>query len=88
MANDPKDEAQWLAEFEQFGEESVRDTLRDRLYQEEKRKFAQLWLGRRAQERTQREKRSFFYLKLTLAAAIAAVIVGIIGIWISAVDSQ
>jgi len=80
MANDPNDEAQWWAEFEQFGEESVRDSLHDGLFPEAKRQLAYRWLGAEAQKRLRREERSFLYLKLTLAAAIVGVGVGIIGI--------
>jgi hypothetical protein len=38
MAADPNDEAQWRAEFEEFGEESVRDSLHDGLFPELRRK--------------------------------------------------
>jgi hypothetical protein len=51
MANDPNDEAQWWAEFEQFGEESVRDSLHDGLFPEAKRQLAYRWLGAEAQKR-------------------------------------
>jgi hypothetical protein len=84
MAADPNDEAQWRAEFEQFGEESVRDSLHDGLFPEPKRQFAYRWLGAEAQKRLRREERSFLYLKLTLAGAILGVIVGIIGIVVTA----
>ena len=84
MAADPNDEAQWRAEFEEFGKESVRDSLHDGLFPEPKRQFAYRWLGAEAQKRLRREERSFLYLKLTLAAAILGVIVGIIGIVVTA----
>jgi hypothetical protein len=51
---------------------------------EPKRQFAYRWLGAGAQKRLRREERSFLYLKLTLAAAILGVIVGIIGIVVTA----
>jgi hypothetical protein len=84
MAADPNDEAKWRAEFEQFGEESVRDSLHDGLFPEPKRQFAYRWLEAEAQKRLRREERSFLYLKLTLAAAILGVIVGIVGIVVTA----
>ena len=43
-----------------------------------------LVLGAEAQKRLRREERSFLYLKLTLAAAILGVIVGIIWIVVTA----
>jgi hypothetical protein len=88
MAADPKDEAQWQAEFEQFGEESVRDSLHDGLFPEPKRQFAYRWLGAEAQKRHRREERSFLYLKLTLGAAILGIIVGIIGIVLTAMHAD
>ena len=42
------------------------------------------WLGAEAQKRLHREERSVLYLKLTLAAAILGVIVGIVGIVVTA----
>jgi hypothetical protein len=63
---------------------SFRDSLHDGLFPEPKRQFAYRWLGAEAQKRLRREERSFLYLKLTLAAAILGVIVGIIGIVVTA----
>ena len=45
-----------------------------------------LVLGAEAQKRLRREERSFLYLKLSLAAAILGVIVGIIGIVVTAMS--
>jgi hypothetical protein len=44
---DTGDEAEWRAEFERFGEENTRDSLRAGYFQEPKRQFAYRWLGDR-----------------------------------------
>ena len=73
-------EAEWRAEFERLGEVQVADTFNRGLINiEAKRQFAFRWLGERAQERTDRERQSFWYAKWTFYAAVAAVLVGVIG---------
>jgi hypothetical protein len=80
----PKDihdwESEWRAEFERYGEDNTRDSLRGGFFQEAKRQFAYRWLGDRALERAKREARMLRYVKYTLWAAVAAVFVGIVGI--------
>ncbi len=78
MADTPE-QAAWRAEFERFGEENTRDSLRTGDFQEAKRQFAYRWLGNRELERTQREARTFQYVRLTLFAAGIGVAVGIVG---------
>ena len=73
-------EAEWRAEFEKYGEQNTRDSLRGGFFQEAKRQFAYRWLGERALERTKGEARTFRYIQYTFWAAVAAVIVGIVGI--------
>jgi hypothetical protein len=67
-------------EFERFGEENTRDSLRAGYFQEPKPQFAFRWLGDRAMERTQREALTFRYVRLTLLAAVVGIFVGVIGV--------
>jgi hypothetical protein len=73
------DEATWRAEFERLGEECTY-AVRAGYFQEPKRQFAYRWLANRALERQQRETSTIRYLRLTLLAAVAGVIVGIVGV--------
>jgi len=73
-----KVEAEWRWEFERFGEDYTRDSLWNGHFDEAKRQFAYRWLDEHARARLRRERRIFRYLQLTLAAAIAAVIICII----------
>jgi hypothetical protein len=75
---DTKEEAAWRAEFERFGEQSTRDSLHAGQFQEAKRQFAYRWLGAKAIERTQREERTFQYVRYTLVVAAIGVFVGIV----------
>ena len=80
---DTPDEAAWRAEFERFGEQSTRDSLHAGQFQEAKRQFAYRWLGDKAMERAQREKRTFEYVRYTLFAAVIGVFVGIVGVLVT-----
>ena len=80
---DTKEEAEWRAEFERFGEESTRESFRAGHFHEPKRQFALRWLGDRAMERDQREAQTFLYVRLTLVAAIVGVAVGVIGVLVT-----
>ena len=87
MSGTTKEEAEWVAEFERFGEEQVRSSLASGLFPEPKRQFAFRWLGDQALARRAREQKTFDYVKWTFnyarwtfAAAVAAVVVGIAGI--------
>jgi hypothetical protein len=75
-----QEEAEWRAEFERSGEEQVRWSLHSGLFPEPKRQFAFRWLGDEALARRVREQKTYQYVRWTFLAAVAAVIVGLIGI--------
>ena len=75
-----EEEAAWRAEFEAAGETEVRDRLYSNMYPGEKNSAAFRWLRQQAHARTLREQRAYRITWLTLFVAIAAVIVGIIGV--------
>jgi hypothetical protein len=84
---DAQYEAECRDEFERIGEEQTQYTLRSGVFPEQKRQVAFRWLGEQARARAVREQRTyqytrwtFFYARWTFFAAVAAVIVGIIGI--------
>jgi hypothetical protein len=81
---DTQDELVWRAEFERFGEEQVRSSLSSGLFPEAKRQFAFRWLGDEALASRHREQQIYSYVRRTYLAAVAAVIVGIVGIVITA----
>jgi hypothetical protein len=74
-------EAEWRAEFECLGEEQVYDNVKQgAIYNDEaKRQAAFRWLGEVARARRVREVQTYNYARWTFFAAVAAVIVGIIG---------
>jgi hypothetical protein len=76
-------EALWREEFERFGEEETRRAFDSGLFQEPKRQFAFRWLGDKAIERRERDKQTFWYVRWTFVAAVAAVLIGIIRIIVS-----
>jgi hypothetical protein len=80
---DATEEATWRAEFERFGEQNTRESLHAGHFHEAKRQFAYRWLGDKAMERTQREKRTFRYVRYTLIAAVIGVFVGIAGVLVT-----
>jgi anti-sigma-K factor RskA len=73
-------EAEWRTEFERFGEEQTRWAVHSGQFTESKRQFAFRWLGDEARARRIREQRTYQYVRWTFVAAVAAVIVGLIGI--------
>ena len=75
-------EAEWRAEFERLGELLVYDNVKQgAIYNDEaKRQAAFRWLSDEARKRRARETQSLHIARWTLFAAVAAVIVGIIGI--------
>jgi hypothetical protein len=77
-----KQEAEWRAEFERLGEMLVYENVKQgAIYNDEaKRQAAIRWLADEARDRREREGRSFWYMQWTFFAAIAAVVVGMIGI--------
>ena len=76
--NDPRDV--WAAEFEELGEDYTRDCLYTGLFYDEKRQFAYAWLNAQAKKRLRREKHILRYVRFTLAASVAALIVSIVGL--------
>jgi hypothetical protein len=76
---EPEVEAAWRAEFKRIGETQVRDAL-DSITDEPKRQAAFRWLGDEAEARRLREEQTHHYVRWTFFAAVAAVIVGLIGV--------
>jgi hypothetical protein len=79
---DTEEEAQWRAEFETDGEAALRDAFnyRNVPFPELKRRFAFRWLREQEQARQRRERELHRDVRRTLWAAVAAVLVGIIGV--------
>jgi preprotein translocase subunit Sss1 len=84
MIDSPSQEAIWRAELEQEGENAVRDSYNHhggiRTGGEPKLKFVRQWLREKEIAREKRESNIYSYVKLTLYAAIGAVIIGVIGV--------
>jgi hypothetical protein len=78
-------ETLWREEFERLGEMQVYDNVKQgAIYNDEvKRQAAFRWLGEVAAVRRARELRSYTYVRWTFYAAVAAVIVGAIGIFVT-----
>ena len=73
-------ESEWRAEFEKYGDENIRDTLRTGQFQEGKRQFAYRWLGEQSRARRAREQKTYRYVRWTFLAAVAAVLVSVAGV--------
>ena len=78
---EPEVEAAWRAEFKRIGEQQLRDALNSGvgIADEPKRQAAFRWLGDEAEERRLREE-TVPLCAVDLLAALAAVIVGLIGV--------
>ena len=78
-------EAEWRAEFEKLGELVVYDNAKQgAIYNdEEKRQAAFRWLSEQARSRREREVRTLQIAYWTFFAAIAAVLIGVIGFLIA-----
>jgi hypothetical protein len=76
---EPEVEAAWRAEFNRIGEAQLRDALTSGFTDELKRQAAFRWLGDEAEGQRLREEQIHHYVRWTLFAAVAAVIVGLIG---------
>ncbi len=76
MADDK--EAQWRAEFERVGHDAVH--REHRMFPEPKRQLAFRWLREKEIAREAHDEAAQWYAKWTFWAAVAAVIVGIIGV--------
>jgi hypothetical protein len=80
--SDTEDEAKWRAEFDQAGETEIRDGLK-LINHEPKRQFAFRWLREQSKARQLREEEMHWYAQRTFWAAIAAVVVGVIGVLVT-----
>ena len=79
---EPEVEAAWRAEFKRIGVAQLRDALNggSGFTDEPKRQTAFRWLGDEAEAQRLREEQTHHYLRWAFFAAIAAVIVGVIGV--------
>jgi hypothetical protein len=79
---EPEVEAAWRAEFKRIGETQLREALNSGggFADEPKRQAAFRWLGDEAQARRLRDEKTYHYVRWTFFAAIAAVIVGLVGV--------
>jgi hypothetical protein len=73
------EEANWRAEFELRGENELRDGL-NLINHEPKRQLAFRWLREQDHARRTREQKTYNYVRWTFWAAVAAVIVGVVGV--------
>jgi hypothetical protein len=73
-------EAEWQAECERLGEDQVTRAVYSMPIPEAKRQFGFRWLGEQASKRRVREEKTYWYVKWTFWAALAAVGVGMIGV--------
>ena len=86
MSNaDPKEMEQWRAEFEHAGIHEVQAHIDRNEYVSAQKLEAFRWLKDIAKHREQRESSTYWYVKFTFWAAIAAVFVGIIGVAVTLV---
>jgi len=79
-------EAKWSAEFEEMDEAQLRSLIGLRAIYDgepEKQQFADGWLREKAKFRKLREDRAYRYTQRIFWAAAAAVIVAIIGIFVT-----
>lgn len=81
----PDDETKWRAEFTAVGETQLRDGMnRNSMpFPEQKRQFAFRWLREQDKSRRLREDKIYRYTQRTFWIAVAAVIVGILGVLIT-----
>ena len=79
---EPEVEAAWRAEFKRIGAKQLRDALSGGvgIADEPKRQAAFRWLGDEAQARRLQDDKTHHYVRWIFFAAIAVVIVGLIGV--------
>jgi hypothetical protein len=80
---DREQEAAWRAEFEAVGERAVHDTIYYGNYPAPKRLLALHWLREKEVERERQEQKARTYVRWTFWAAVAAVVVGILGVLVT-----
>jgi hypothetical protein len=78
---DTEKETEWRAEFERFGHDAIH--REHRMFDEPKRQFAFRWLREKEFEDEQRAVSAHWYSKWTFVAAVAAVIVGVVGVLVT-----
>ena len=78
---DTDQEAQWRVEFQRVGRDAI--YRGHNMFDEPRRQFAFRWLRERELEDEQRANSAQWYAKWTFMAAVAAVIVGIIGVLVT-----
>jgi hypothetical protein len=80
--SDTDEQAKWLVEFQEAGENEVRQNLlNDAIYNSPpKRYFARQWLREQERAREVRDQQIHSYTRRTFWAAVAAVIVGVIAV--------
>jgi hypothetical protein len=78
--SDSEQEAQWRKQFEAAGRDEVLFLCNEGIYSGPLRGFAFRWLKERDDAREGRGKDADWYTKWTFRAAVAAVIVGVVGI--------
>ena len=78
-------EIEWRAEFDRLGEQQVYDNVKQGAIfnDERKRQAAFRWLQEQAAKHREREESTYWYVRWTFFAAIAAAIIGLIGAAIS-----
>jgi hypothetical protein len=81
MADNEAEEA-WRAELKRIGETQLREAVNSSagIADEPKRQAAFGWLGDEAEERRLREDKAHHYVRWTLFASVAVLIVGLIGL--------
>jgi hypothetical protein len=80
---DRQKEAAWRMEFEALGEQSVLKNIKGAIYREAKRQAAFRWLSEQAQLRDHREARSVELAWLALFVAMAAALIGTMGLLVA-----
>jgi hypothetical protein len=80
---DAEQEARWRNEFATAGESEIRSRLSQRalMNDEKQRQVAYRWVREQERERERQTAQMLRYVRWTLIAAVAAVLVGIIGLF-------
>jgi hypothetical protein len=80
-----EDEARWRAEFDKIGVHEVQAHLARNEYVPAQRVTAFWWLKDRQEQQDRREEATYRYVRWTFYAALAAVIVGVVGVLVTLV---
>jgi hypothetical protein len=71
-------EAAWRAELKRIGDAQFRDSLNGGLTEQPKQQKSFRWRGDQGEARRLRDEHTYHYVRWTLVAAVAAVIVSLI----------